>query len=94
MLYKKMNETRFYDICDNAEAINENITNGYFPTKEEIEEHIKIYGLEDQAGILAYFASNPFKRQNNPAAELPEYQETVKFAKEMLEKIQLTEDEE
>ncbi len=86
-----MKEEKFYEICDAAEAITENITDDYFPSVSEIDESIKAYGLEDQVNVLAYFASNPFKKQNNPLANNNEYIETVKYAKQKLQEVPLTE---
>lgn len=80
----------FYEICDGAEAIQENITEGYYPTVEEIDNNISIYGLEDQVPLLAYYASNPFKRMNDPAQDDIEYLDIVKYSKKLLQQIELT----
>ena len=86
-----MKETEFYDICDSAESITEDITNSYFPSIQEMEDHINVYGLEDQICMLAYFASNPFKRQDNMLKDNPDYLSLVKYAKKRLGEIELTE---
>lgn len=87
-----MREDKFYDICDSTEQINENVTEDYFPTCEEIDNNINAYGLENQLEIIAYFASNPFKRLGNAIMNNPEYQKTVAYCLELLGDIPLQEE--
>ena len=84
-----MKESTFYDICEAAELIQEDVTNGYFPTIDEIDDGINTYGIEDQVSLLAYYASNPFKRMNNPLKDDIDYLDVVKYAKERLSDVEL-----
>lgn len=84
-----MTEDRFYDICDAAEAINTSVTGDYFPKVKDIEANIEAYGLESQVEMLAYFATNPFKRTNNPLMDEEDYINTVNYCKEALSKVNI-----
>ena len=86
-----MREDKFYEICDAAESINTNITEDYFPSPAEIESNINAYGIDSQIDLLAYYASNPFKRQGLPAAEDDDYLDTVKYCKNKLNNVPLEE---
>ena len=86
-----MREDKFYEICDAAEAIDKNVTEDYFPSPTEIESNINVYGIDSQIDLLAYFASNPFKRMGNVLAEDDDYLETVKYCKTKLNSVSLEE---
>ncbi len=87
-----MSEDTFYDICDAVETIKDNITEDYYPSIEKINSYVDAYGLEAQVELLAYYASNPFKRMNNPLADEPDYIATVKHCKKLLNSIALVTD--
>ena len=84
-----MKETKFYELCDKTGEINENITGGYFPTVEEMKNMGVDKTPEKYIHIISYFASNPFKRQNNSLRNLRDYEETVRYCKDLLCKIEL-----
>ena len=84
-----MNVTKFYELCDKTEEITDNVTGGYFPTVEELQRMITGKSIEKYIYIISYFASNPFKRQNNKFANLKDYEDTVRFCKEYMTKIEL-----
>ncbi len=86
-----MSEEQFYKICDAAEAIDENVTENYFPSPKEIASNIEAYGLDAQVDLLAYYASNPFKRIGNPLAEDCDYLETVNYCRKKLGEVVLAE---
>ncbi len=84
-----MKESKFYELCDKTGEISENITGGYFPTVEEMKTMDVEKNPEEYIYIISYFASNPFKRQNNSLRNLRDYEETVRFCKDLLCKIDL-----
>ena len=89
---QKMKEAEFYNMCDIVESFND-VTGGYYPTVEELEAH----NIGDQTNVylplIAYFASDPLKREGKLDAAEPDYQDTVSFCKELLCKVELTPEE-
>lgn len=54
-----MTGERFYQLCDAVEELPFNITNGYFPTKEEVEYHLQTGDPDEQIPMLLFFATDP-----------------------------------
>ncbi len=84
-----MKEAKFYEICEKTEDINDNITGGYFPTVDELKTMTENKNPEKYINIISYFASNPFKRQRNSLVNLNDYEDTVRYCKELMTKIEL-----
>ncbi len=83
-------EKDFYNICDFAEGIKNDFTNGYYPSVQElinkgVENNIDIY-----LPILAYFSSNPFKRLGMEEAEDEDYKELVRYCSHLISSIPLS----
>lgn len=85
-----MKENEFYDICDKVECLKD-ATDGYFPTVDELKAH----GVEEDASnfvhLIAYFASDPFNRDDIECKNTKDYKELVDFCKKILPTIKLDE---
>ena len=79
-----MSEDEFYKILDNVEKIETDITDGYYPTVQELEENGVDKNPEKYIRFLAYFASDPFTRMNLIRKEEPGYKACVSFSKRLL----------
>lgn len=90
---KNIKENDFYDMCDIVENLSENITNGYYPTVEELEaRNLKNRILDsDVLPFFIYFASNPFKKMDMSQKDEPEYLRTVKYCSDIIQSIELIE---
>lgn len=84
-----MNEDEFNKILDNVEKIDTDVTDGYYPTVEEMEENGVDKEPEKYLKFLAYFASDPFTRMNLVRKEEPGYKACVSFSKRVLYTIQV-----
>lgn len=85
-----MEENLFFDILEKAENMSdEDLTQGYFPTINEIEAHVKKDNLKDYLPIIAYFANDPFSKQQMDGCTANEYKATVKYCKDFLSKVEL-----
>ncbi len=80
---EKITEGKFFRILDAVEEIG-NVTEGYFPTVEEIMHFKANENIEKNLVILAYYASDPFKRLNLQEKDDPEYKRTVSYCKKLL----------
>ena len=85
-----MKEAVFYDVLDQMEGIDYDITNGYYPTITDLEEYRVKEDMNLFLPILAYFASDPFKRAGVRAESPNEYMATVKYCKDIISKVKLT----
>lgn len=86
-----MEEQIFFDMIDKAESLSDqNLTEGYFPTITELEEHLNKGNQEDMLPIVSYFANDPFTKQKIDGYTTNEYKATVKFCKDYLSKVELT----
>lgn len=83
-----MKEKDFYELQDKVEKLKD-VTDGWFPTVDELkrygEDNLKTNYIE----LLSYFASDPFKREQNPDYFSEKYKETVKYCKKLLYNIRL-----
>lgn len=84
-----MDEDLFYEYLDKAEEINLDITASYYPTIEELETLRVKDNVEKFFPILSYFASDPFKRQNNFQKDDVEYKSMVKYVRDIVNNIEL-----
>ena len=85
-----MKSEQFYAMLDYADSINTDYTNGYFPTVEEFKANNMDKNIEKNIVLIAYFASNPFKRMGLMDADDPDYLEFVTYAKNLLETVKIT----
>lgn len=73
-------------ICDYFENEKADMTDGWFPTVEELKNH----NVEDKflkfMSIICYFSIDPFKKIEHPDKEDFDYKETVKYCKKILYK--------
>lgn len=84
-----MTGEKFYQLCDAVEELPFNITNGYFPTKEEVEYHLQTGDPDEQIPMLLFFATDPLKKYDLSSSDRKDYEELVKFAKDYTLHIQL-----
>ena len=84
---KKITEDAYDAILEAVEKID-NVTNGYFPTVEDLENHNVNKDIVGNLFVLAYYASNPFQRLSLPEAEDADYKETVKYCRNLLYKFE------
>ncbi|MBP3279323.1 MAG: hypothetical protein J6M44_10250 [Butyrivibrio sp.] len=85
-----MKESAFYDVIDKMEEIDVDTTKGYYPTIADLEEYKVEQDIDLFLPILAYYASDPFKRMNIKPDNPNEYKATVKYCKDVLSRIKLT----
>ncbi len=85
-----MTENEFYGMCDALED-STNLTDGYYPTVEELKEKGVEEDVERYAPILLYFSSDPFTREKIDGYTTNEYKEMVQYCKELVGRIELTE---
>lgn len=78
-----MTEQNFYRMLDIAEAFND-VSEGYYPTVEELKAHDVENNIDKFLVILAYFASDPFTKQDIEGKHDEEYLKTVKYSKKLL----------
>lgn len=78
-----MTQEKYDAILEKAEELAD-VTGEYFPTVEELIAHHADTEVEKNLFVLAYYASDPFKRLNLQTKDHPEYRETVKFCKRIL----------
>lgn len=81
-----MNEEEFYKMCDIVEYFK-NITHGWYPTVEEMKAYDVPGNIIKYLPILIYFSSDPLK--NDMGDEREEYDETVKYCKNLVSKVTL-----
>ena len=87
-----MKEEKFYVVLDKVEKIKDkDVTEGYFPTIEEIESHDVLNNQELYLPIIAYMAQDPFKDSDNDAKNTVEYKASVKYCKDLLTKFDVEE---
>ena len=85
---KALTEEKFYMIMDYIEEnIGLDLTEGYYPTIEELEVSEVTKDLDTFLPIIMYFAHDPFKAQDNAQKDLKDYKATVKFCKDIISKI-------
>lgn len=84
-----MKEEQFYQLLDIWEESPGNITDGYYPTVEELKKCDIENKIEKYANIISYFASDPYKNTDVDRDD-EEYQRTVKCCTKLLYKIKLT----
>ncbi len=87
----KVAESDFYKVCDYVDGINKDITNGYYPSVDELKEKNIENDIRLFLPIIAYYGSNPFKRLGLEEADFDSYKELVKYCETLLSSIQLTE---
>ena len=88
----KITEEQFYAVCDKVDVIDQDITEGYFPTVEELISHnVKEKMQTDQQYLkfIAYYASDPLSRFGYEVAETQEYKEAVKYVRKLLNEMPL-----
>lgn len=79
-----MSEEQFDKILDNVDKIDKDITNGYYPTVQEMTGNGVDKDPEKFISFLAYFASDPFTRMGLSRKDEIGYKECVSFAKRLL----------
>ena len=80
-----MKEKQFYEICDTmGKLVEENITEGYFPTVEELKANRFDKKVEEYLPFLAYFAADPYKKVTMENDEREKYEEMVIYVKKLL----------
>lgn len=84
-----MKEEKFLEILENVENLGD-ITDGSYPTVDEMERHKATDNPEKYLFSLAYFASDPFTRMNLTEKDDPEYKKTVSYSKRALYKIPIS----
>ena len=84
-----MNEELFYDTLDKMESVDKDITSGYYPSIEDLKEYQVEKDIDLFLPIIAYFASDPFKRIGIEPDSPNQYSETVSFCKEALARVNL-----
>ena len=78
----------FMKLLDIVEEFNE-VTNGYFPTVEELKAHKVEEHINEFLPILAYFASNPFERMGIDKKDDARYKETVSYCKRLAYQVEI-----
>lgn len=91
-----MTEERYDRLLDIADTLGDE-TEGYFPTVDEmmrqrIEETILKHS-DRYLPILLYMSGDPLSRTDNAMKDSAEYKEAVKYARDILYKYELTEDD-
>ena len=89
---KPMDEEKFYNMCDIVESFND-VTGGYYPTVEELRAHNVEDNMETSLPFITYFASDPLRRAGSSDAEDKDYQETVKYCKMLMSRVELLDGE-
>ncbi len=84
-----MKADKFYKICDIVEHVRPDITEGYFPTVEEMEAKEVDKNINDYLIMLLFFSRDPFKNTNYSEKNNEEYKKTVAYAKKILLDIKL-----
>ena len=82
-----LREKELYKICDTMEEVAVNLTDGWYPTVQELKDHNVEGNPEKYTPIISFFSSDPFTRMSIPGAEEEEYRDTVKFCKKLLYRI-------
>lgn len=82
-----MKEKELYKISEMVEEAMDDLTEGWYPSVEELDDHKVVENPEKYVAILSYFASNPFKRLGLVSAEEEDYKQTVKHCKQLLYRI-------
>ena len=82
-----MTEERFFEMRDILDEAD-NVTEGYFPTVEELEEEGVASNPEKYAPILIYFALDPLSKFNLKESEDAEYKRTVDYCCDIVSKIE------
>ena len=80
---KNMKEEDFEILLDIAEGFG-NLTEEYYPTVKELEDHNVKENINSFLVIVAYFASDPFKRNHVDPVDPEDYKETVSYCKHLL----------
>ncbi|MCR5670704.1 MAG: hypothetical protein K6G10_06830 [Butyrivibrio sp.] len=84
-------EDVFYNTIEKMESVKDHVLGGgQFPTINELEEHDVKGNIEFFLPLVAYYASDPFKRMKIDATNYTEYKATVKYCQDILSKIELT----
>lgn len=78
----------FDTMIDDVENMGD-ITEDYYPTVEELRQYDRNLLKEKFLPIIAYFASNPFKRSGATANDVKSYMNTVSFCKRFLYSIEI-----
>lgn len=88
---KSIKAQTFYDILEFVEDLKQDYTCGYYPTVEEFEAQHLTDDMEKVLPLLAYFASDPFKKMGLSEQDDEEYKRFVDYSKKLISKIELTE---
>lgn len=60
------------------------VTHGYFPTEDEINEETEDADIEDFACLLLYFSTDPFTRMSLANKDNEDYKSMVEYAKALV----------
>ncbi len=83
-----MTANQFYKICDICDDLMDDIVGDYCPAIETLEAHGAASDPEHYVQLLAYFASDPYKRLGRERTD--EYLKTVAYCKDLLTKVALS----
>lgn len=83
-----MKEKDFFELQDKVEQLKD-LTNGWYPTVEELQKYGENNLKNNFTELLSYFASDPFRREQNPDMFSEKYKDTVKYCRKLLYNIDL-----
>lgn len=87
----KLTELEFYKMCEMMED-EENLTNGYYPTVEELTSRNIEENIDEHLPLLTYFASDPFTKFDIDGKDDTEYKEMVRYVNKLLYRIKFKDD--
>jgi hypothetical protein len=86
-----MKESKFYEMCENVEKLGD-LTQGNFPTVDELKVHSEDHLKTKYVPLLIYFAADPLSKTNYAGAATEAYKETVTYCKNLLCDVPLEEE--
>lgn len=79
-----MKQELFFITLDAVDEVDRDITKGYFPTVEELEQAEADSNDEDWVEFLAFYANNPLADFKMTPSEKVDYKKTVSYCKRLL----------
>lgn len=87
-----MTVKEFERLNDRIDGINEDVTDGYYPTVSELTASHVDRHPENFIPLLLYFSGDPFGKLEKDEAENEDYKQLVSFSKRLLYSLNLADD--
>ncbi len=76
-------ESEFLKMCDIVDELR-TLTDGYYPTVDELKAHKVEENIEKYLLILVYYANDPLTRAGSDTCKEEDYKETVSYCKRLV----------